>query len=530
MDSKWKSTAAELLHAIKRRQLPTFILPRIQSALELANDRISQLNHRLSWQYPVCYFDPGFSPARIQTQIAVTIPANQTEGFCRELYGLTVEKLRGAVYIALDYDKSEARHRYEWPVKLSDIREEFRAGIELLVKDGAVHDLQAWVSTHEHIQERMPKPPQILLPVRQRLFQQIIETVRETINRIDPVNRRSWHVLLHVSIPGQKGIRERLVVGKGDITLLPTVVLVNGKKHFERVSAIIVTREAGSPETARTDAIAYSTRFCALCSLAMAAPVNMLQVPWGRRFPEVRYVDSPARLSTGEVYPAHVELPERELSTEFAAKIIPLWDAFIALNDQDRGMFAQAAVAYHEGLELMGKHSALAIVSYLAALDSLAQPEIERCTGDLNCDKCGSLNFRHNLIGEVPAMLRLIERLTPIPDEQRKQVKIVLGRLYREHRSSFVHSAVSRFTETLHGPPAQLPESGQFVSRRQCYEDDLLTAASISRRTLLAWVFERAQRPFPGERYDAVGIKVQRTPSAFAMHIRGDRVSQVRPI
>ncbi|MGP3725636.1 hypothetical protein [Cereibacter sphaeroides] len=149
----------------------------------------------------------------------------------------------------------------------------------------------------------------------------------------------------------------------------------------------------------------------------------------------------------------------------------------------DHHDFAQAYLpslfAFYGGMVAKAKTPSLANVGFIAALGLLASPNQEKCSGNLVCSNCGTLDFRHNLVGDRAAISEMISEVMRdvfgSDFERNQEFEKWVKEAYNTHRSNYVHSAVHQFSEfsqvfSSKGPstilvPTAVPSNGKLTRK-----------------------------------------------------------------
>jgi len=167
------------------------------------------------------------------------------------------------------------------------------------------------------------------------------------------------------------------------------------------------------------------------------------------------------------------------------------------------GRFRHCRFGVRLGISLMVTPQGATTIRGYAALNVPGLPEDWSCPGDLTCSECDALHFGHNLRGDRASIEQLLSDTIGVDWDAatRKRVKKVLGRVYREHRSSFVHAARLKHDEYHQraGVPAVAPAGDRPWSGRLQDQHDASVFRGLVGQWLVHRIAARAGREVPAE-------------------------------
>jgi hypothetical protein len=182
------------------------------------------------------------------------------------------------------------------------------------------------------------------------------------------------------------------------------------------------------------------------------------------------------------------------------------------LTPEAKSRARDALFAYYSALGSANKLATVSVVSHLAALGALSKDKREKCSGDVTCSTCGALPWRHDRVSETGAITQTILEMCDItePDRQRV-VKGLVRRVHGEQRSAYVHAAQLRHFEYTagQGQPGATPSNEAATQKVYEYLVDSQSIATLTRSTLIAWIFRQSNTALDFARF---GIEPNRVP------------------
>jgi hypothetical protein len=419
----------------------------------------------------------------------VQVSRDEVPQVCEGLHSFVSSK-RGASFYYPSIPNRMTACRYEWPRRWG--REPFalRLGFLLIVGDSDLNEIHLYVTTNEAVENPKVGPPKISARFLNTLRQELIDALTQVFNTSAQGKTQQRYSIFYVEMPSSVDAQTEIEDG---IVIFPTVVV---RKTQKRISAIAVKVGASSDEGAKLRALHKTMLICALLSLANREVYKTTQVPVRRNLPRIKPLDSVENVDLDKLYPISTRPPGAvKLDVYFAAKAKYVWNLFHKLSEGDRHRIMPALFAYYTGLDIVAKQPTLAIVAFIAALSSLASDSKQKCAGSLTCSTCGSLdNFAHDRVGDRAAVTSLVYRLLGVKDSaKQKEFKRLIGRVYKEQRSAFVHGATLRYEEYHKETnlPAAFPTASEPVRPLYFYKRDLGAIDRITRRALLEWMCQK---------------------------------------
>lgn len=440
------------------------------------------------------YYVHGLPP-RTFWKISGSIPRSQAGSFVEQLYSITSER-GGASFFYPDIGRGRTRCRYEWHAPLGKEQYGLRIGIVVEVSASDISELEAYV-TRSTVFDDMTRPMEPLTePIIESAQKSVVETLNDAVRRQQPQEQKAWVAVYHVEVPYVHGFAERFQTSDGRLTLLPTRIL---KDRHRRISASLIHVQASAGELARAQAFRDITVACALFTLASAQRYETTTLNWPRTRPAIRFVPSNGSFKEDRLYCGQRKWPKpEEMSSGVTARCEWIWSAFSKLTEADRQAFLAPLFAYYTATVRTRDFETLSVVGYTAALSALAAQRRAKCDGTLTCSKCGVLQFRHDLAGEVRAIVDTVAEVCNISDDGHlRELRTMIQRVYSKQRSAYVHAAHLRHEEYGQGDgfPGGMPTNDALVQEQYEYALDLSSISSITRRTLLEWIAARASSP-----------------------------------
>jgi hypothetical protein len=465
---------------------------------------------------PELKYSPEHLPPRVSWRLAVQVPRNELGSLCEQLHSI-VRSRGGASFYYPDLDNDKTRCRYEWHRRLNRHKFALRVGIVIDVSNADLKEIEAYVTTKEAAESLSGPVPELQPDTVAEIQQEVVATLEQANSLRDPENQTDYFCVFHIETPPHHGFRVSVSSNDATLRFVRTRVVKD-----KRISAIIVKARGGSKEIAKDVALSVSHTACALLTLAEWQRYEHTSLIWPRYRPALPTVPSPNDVTEDRLYPRRKLWPPLE---ETDAGVIDrfdlLWKAYLSLSEADRKVFQAALFAYYAGTPRNRNSSTLSVVAFSAALSSLSEEFKKKCDGSLTCSFCGPIAFRHDIVGEVAAIVDLVGDVCEVKrEDQLADVRRVIQRVYRKQRSAFVHGAVFRHEEYGQGSgvPPHVPTNDAPVQELFEYEQDLESISRIARRTLLQWLARRGNFTLDFEQF---GINTDRitAKSLLSMHI-----------
>lgn len=447
---------------------------------------------------PVIPYYPHGLPPRTFWKVSGSVPRMQAGAFVEQLYAITSER-GGASFFYPDVERDRTRCRYEWHARLGKNKYGLRIGIVVEVGPSDISELEAYV-TRSTVFEDMTQAMEPLSDLTIKSAQEsVVETLEEALRPQKPQDQKDWIAVYHVEVPFTCGFAEKFQTSDGRLVLLPTRVL---KDHNRRVSASLVRVQASAGELARVRAFRDLLIACALFTLASAQKYEATTLHWPRNRKAVRFAPPDGNLDEDRLYPRRKIWPKPEaMSPSVAARCDWIWSAFNRLTAADRQFLLAPLFAYYAAMERRRDFATLSVIAYTAAVSALATQRRAKCDGRLTCSKCGVLQFKHDLTGEVTAIAQTVAEVCKLPHQRIQELRDMLQRVYSKQRSAYVHAAHLRHEEYGQGDqlPAAMPTNHASVQEHYQYELDSSSLSSLTRRTLLEWLSARSGAPLDAQ-------------------------------
>lgn len=441
---------------------------------------------------PMIRYSLAQLPPRTFWKIEVSLPRTAAGSFSENLHALVKER-GGASFYYPNVEKSQTICRYEWHRKFEGKKYGLRIGIVVNITNNDISELEAYVTRSEIFDDMTAKLESIPEDVVASIQEEVIRTLEEVEKRTEPSNVSDFLPVFHIEVPYTFGFSQKFLTSDGRVTILPTRII---KDRNKRISAVIVRSEAGSKEVAKANAFNDLTIVCALFTIANAQRFETTTLEWSRYRQPIQFLSDFEDMVEDRLYPRRKNWPQSENMKPFVSKRCEwVWSAYNKITQEEQTVFLPALFAYYASITGKKNLSTLSVVGFTASLGALAKPYHEKCSGTLSCNICGGLTFKHDIIGEVKAISKMIIEVCGIEDQaKRSELKEMLHRVYGKQRSAFVHGAQFRHEEYGQGPglPAQMPTNDAPVRELFEYSQDLMSLSSITRRTLLQWLEHRS--------------------------------------
>jgi hypothetical protein len=451
-------------------------------------------------------FWPSFPIINFHAQVHVS--RDEVPTICERLHSFVSSKRGASFYYPLIPSRITAC-RYEWPRHWGKQSFALRLGFLLIVGDTDLKEIHPYITTNEAMENPNLELPTIPKRLLNRLQQELTDTLTSIFSNPTEESEQPKYPVFYAEMPVVT--ENQIETTDHKLLIFPTQVV---KKNHKRVSAISVKVVAASDEGGKVRALHEVMLLFALLTLATREVFKTIQLPYRRNLPKIKSLESWVGVDLNKLYPINTRPPASwEQGKRFGEKVNYIWESYHKLSEAGRNQFLPALFAYYTGLDIFDKQPTLAIVAFIAALSSLASELKLKCSGDIQCSVCGSLeNFGHDIVGDRAAVTALVSRLLRIesPDEK-KNLKHLIRRVYSEQRSAYVHGAVLRYEEynKKSNLPAAFPTASEPVRPLYYYKRDLHLIEKITRQTLLEWVAQQHSEPLNRDLLNLEEIKIE---------------------
>jgi len=337
------------------------------------------------------------------------------------------------------------------------------------------------------------------------------------MDRSTPKRKKPYHAIFYVELPPFRRIAETIKLPEFGIIVFPTVIL--GKEN-KRVSAIGITINESSQQTAKAIALQKIATVCALLTLARGTVYKTYIPEWPKNRKQIEFLESinqPIPLES--LYPyRRWQSSMDNIDDDFGECLEKILMLYYSLSKHDRDNFIDSLLAYYAGKELFNSHPTLSVVALLAALSPFGKAD--KCPGKVNCSSCGELKFgndnpfRHNLISDRDALVNSLGEIFKIDQksDMHKELNDLITRLYQKQRSAFVHGAILRHGEYHqdYNLPASLPTPNQQYSDLLLYRRDLISLEPLVRNALLNLLSDETCIPLDENLFNLEKLKIYR--------------------
>jgi hypothetical protein len=445
--------------------------------------------------FPVVDYNPYSLPPRTYWTFPVDIPRNSVGTFCEHLHLLIAEK-SGASIFSPDIENERNTCRFEWNRKWMNEQFGLRIGLTFVVSKDPISEIQGYFTSKDLINATEGTPPTLDAALVTSITAEISETIWNALNwEIVEQEKKEWRVVFHVSAPDALGFSQSVEAANGHFRFLKTRIV---PKDLTRVSVLIVKCEARSSVIAQQKASAEVMIVLALLTLAERRKYELAPQNWPRSRKFNNVLPSSKTINEDKLYPLrrYVEGVEA-MDQGVIQRFDELWAAYEALQGADRKVFTPALLAHYAALNSSINYATISTVAHIASLAALSKTLQKKCSGELTCSLHGPLNWKHDETSETKAIIETILTTCTIRDEaQRTAIKKLIKRTHAEQRSAFVHGAQLRHAEFKQGaqiPPA-IPANDAATNKLFTAQDDLISIAAITRRTLIEWLVMKSVR------------------------------------
>jgi hypothetical protein len=417
-----------------------------------------------------------------QWDVEVNIPRQEIGRVCQALH-LYTSKMLGASFYYPDPIARTTTCRYEWFAGSARQRFFYKLGLMFAVNDEPLRKIRAYVGYGDR------HPAYGTIPPEDRETTSHLNSVLEVLKSIDGRGPKSQarHWISYIQAPHGFYVGKHMKIEALRAMVLPTVLV--GKENVG-VSPIIFTTDEDSGEEG-DDSIDRSLEVSVLLTVATGSLFKPYFLQWQKRQKPKQVV------ATIDPVPELASLfpPKRwrawfgSADDSFAPRLEGIVKMFDGLSEELRTPVRNAMFAYRSGLEMLSAQPTLASVAFVAALGFLAKRK--QCAARIECEACGPLDFRHDLVGERQSLFNALADLLALKAEAPdfKELNTLLTRVYQEQRSAYVHGARLRHRELTSRsfknaqPTATAPFAEEYLR-----ELDLRSVEQLTRRAILAFI------------------------------------------
>ena len=461
------------------------------------------------------YYNPYRLPPRTFWKIDVKLTRSEAGKLCNGLHSL-INELNGGAFYYPDIKAEKTVCRYEWQIVWDKIKFGIKLGITFIISKENLRHIDAYVAYGDE-SEKYGYEPSFSQDDLSTFYDEIITVIEEAIDRSTPERKKPYHTIFYVELPPFRRIAETIKLPEFGIIVFPTVIL--GKKS-KRVSAIGITINESSQQTAKAIALQKIATVCALLTLARGRVYKTYIPEWPKNRKPIEFLES-----INQPIPLESLYPYRRwqscmdnIDNDFGECLEKILMLYYSLSEHDRDNFIDSLLAYYAGKELFNSHPTLSVVALLAALSPFGKAD--KCPGKVNCSSCGELKFgndnpfHHNLISDRDALVNSLCEIFKIEQksDMHKELNYLITRTYQKQRSAFVHGAILRHGEYHqdYNLPASLPTTNQQYSDLFLYRRDLTSLEPLVRNALLILLSEKTGIPLDEKLFYLEKLKIYR--------------------
>lgn len=448
-------------------------------------------------------------PITAQWSLTVNLTRSIVGSLCEALHGIAHENSGGAIYYP-DIVKKQTISRYEWPIKWRNTFPRFHVVMSLVVGSSDIGKIDCYlVDTSENGEAQFTgKHFSSLIEFAQNESLRVFDGAIEQLSKVESTKT---NVVFYLDLGSLDPVFQEIQTDDKKFTVIQTRLL----EEHKRVSAITVEANEKNQEMAKATALRDVATITALMTLGAGALIKTTTISWDKKTPAPQFIDIGRSYQARSYYPKNSRrFNKGENSPRLSASILFTWSAFDRLNNGDRAVFLNAVFAYQTAKELAHTQSTLSVIAYIASLSAISKTVKKQCKGSIACTECGDLDFRHDLVGDKRAVITTVAELLNIGSEtsEYKELKRMIGRVYQEQRSAYVHGATLRHNEYFrqHSAPSALPTNAKYVSDVFFYGRDLGSIEEIVRQSLLRWLALKSGNELPEKELGIDEIRIER--------------------
>ena len=417
-----------------------------------------------------------------QWYINSIIDRRKAGDFCTSLLFVVRDKLQGGMLVYPNIPEEINLFKYIWQIPMYGLDYAIKLGITFEVDKESINDLSGFVTFGDASEKKgeEPKFSEKEIIIFQNEVLKVIEEALELIEK-----EEEWfHFVYYVEVPVMFPIDNHLELPDLGIVIYPTVMM---KKDNRRVSAVIISISEKTLLKAKEKAIKKVSEICMSLTLMFDQYCQIINLEWSENQKPIEYfksIEKPPKLN--QIYPrGKWKSNIGQTLPDFEVSIRKIFAMYNSLNRDDKYLFEKAITSHYFGIDLFDKRPTLAIVSFIAALNSFTKA-IE-CEKKLSCTKCDRKNIPHYLKSEQSALLELISESFELRngDNKLKKLKKLMKKLYGDHRSAYVHDAVTKFRKSMNGIPEVMPTMNTPYSKTHIHSIDLKKLRRLTRQVII---------------------------------------------
>lgn len=410
-------------------------------------------------------------------KIRVKIPRERAPLVC-SAFDIVMLERRGASFYYPRFHGNKTRCRYEWFLNYQKDPYGIRISTYFDVGDEDIEELPFMLSWGPRFASSIGTP---FNKQTQKRVTKEIKSVLMDINRIiHEKTPKIWTFLSHVKLPPGTGIEQTIT--SEFITVYNSV---QHKKEGNLLTAISINLPAHFGAQVKRAGTPIFDKFITLLSLLIGASIKKARTKWPKKF-KFKEVFEGKGVPIGKIYPmiCYKIAPRQHFDLTDITKIaIDLMAQQSFINDQ---VLWRSINAYVSGQEIKQSQPTLSSTAFIASLAAYSSKR--QCDGEVTCSKCGNLkDFHHDLVSERYSLIEIIKNVLQIETDSDKARDLhnLIGDVYYEQRSAFLHDAVLRHAELDKDVQLGHPEKNKIVSKELKFKEDLDSIQRIARRVLL---------------------------------------------
>lgn len=364
-----------------------------------------------------------------------------------------------------------------------------------LITQKDVKEAEVYFTTRKILENPSVESPKISKILLNKLQAEVNVVINEVFRRCDINNHQELFIFFNLEMPYKMGVKKFKQTKDNTIKIYPTRIV---KEKNKRISPIAIKVKSSCYNSGKYKANNTFSIFCALMTLANGQLYNkaILSRSKNKKLEFTKNIDE---IDEERLYPQRTNFPTLEkLDNMIWDRTDSIWLAYCNLTKEEKKYYKLALFAYNTACETSKNQQTLSIIPYISALGSLANSYQKRCSGDICCSNCGSLNFKHNIVGDKAAISLLIIEILQIKEDKQNDLKKMINRIYDKQRSAYVHNAKLRHTEYNKGfgTPSAFPTKTKLVKDLFVYQNDLSSLKHLTRQVLLKWLSKKSKINF----------------------------------
>ncbi len=467
---------------------------------------------------PEVQYNPYRLPPRRHWTIELETPIPRAVvGDFLENLSFCIREKEGAIFHYPDDEKNINTCRYEWNRKWRGDRFGLRIGMQITVSKDSIKQVDVYVTTKNLIYAESGEVPNFSSRLMKNIQKEVTILLENALNPPASLPQKEWRIIFYIETPPHLSFEENVEIPLKGVTFFKTYFV---SKNLQRVSVVAIKAKSTTKSLAKMEATNDIMVIMALLTLASeAGKYKIAHMHWPQN-----YILNDVRTASGNIrhsslYPSHTFQKIKEKTDASIVKRFKiLWESFNNLKEKDKELFTSIILTYYSAVSTDINSSTLSVVALTAALSGLSVSAKSKCHGTLTCSSCGSLQWKHDAVSEIQAVINTIISTCGITEEERKkEIKKLVQRVYREQRSAFVHAAQLRHAEYQQGlsPMPSTPTNDAITGPVLQYKNDLIVFSRLTRKTLIEWLAKRAKISLDKEEMD---ITEKRMFSKGALH------------